>query len=142
MLLSKKSLTKKRTRQNFLINNSMLTKQPIRPKCSKCTLSYAKSNGISKRGFQKWHKYCVACAKAMYNKKFVHLQHKTHMCFECGFIPEDLIQLDVIFKDGNPSNKQLGNILSICSNCNRVRRKRLREALKILDISVDSEIRI
>ena len=47
----------------------MLTRQPVRPKCTSCNISFAKPNGISKHGFQKWHKYCVDCAKAMYNKK-------------------------------------------------------------------------
>ena len=47
----------------------MLTRQPVRPKCTSCNISFAKPNGVSKHGFQKWHKYCVDCAKAIYNKK-------------------------------------------------------------------------
>ena len=78
----------------------------------------------------------------MYNKKFRQLQHKDISCFECGFLAEDLIQLDIAFRDGNPANKDRSNILSVCANCNRLRKKRLREENKQLDMSVDSDLRI
>ena len=120
----------------------MLTRQPTRPKCTQCNISLAKPNGISKHGFKKWHKYCVDCAKALYNKRFKHLQHKKLLCIECGFVPEDLIQLDVAYKDFNPKNKSKDNILTVCANCSRIRNKRIRENRKELDMSVDSEIRI
>jgi|TARA_R110000822_G_scaffold75654_1_gene181987 hypothetical protein len=120
----------------------MLTRQPIRPKCSSCIISYAKPNGISKGGFQKWHKYCVSCAKALYNKKITHLKYKTTTCVECGFVPEDLIQLDIAYKDLNPQNKSKNNIVTVCANCNRLRRKKIREGNKQLEMSVDSTIRI
>ena len=93
----------------------MLTRQPVRPKCTSCNLSYAKPNGQSKHGFQKWHKYCVDCAKALYN---------------------------IAYRDLNPANKSKENILTICANCSRLRKKRVRESQKQMEMSVDSTIRI
>ena len=117
----------------------MLTRQPARPKCTSCNISFAKPNGISKHGFQKWHKYCVDCAKALYNKK---IPKKNTMCIECGFIPKDLIQLDVAYRDLDSTNKNPQNILTVCANCNRLRRKMIREGKKPMEMSVDSTIRI
>jgi hypothetical protein len=117
----------------------MLTRQPVRPKCTSCNLSYAKPNGQSKHGFQKWHKYCVDCAKALYNKK---IPKKNTMCIECGFVPEDLIQLDIAYRDLNPANKSKENILTICANCSRIRKKKIREENKQMEMSVDSTITI
>jgi|TARA_R110001592_G_scaffold121593_1_gene327432 hypothetical protein len=64
------------------------------------------------------------------------------MCIECGFVPEDMIQLDIAYRDLNPNNKTKENILTMCANCTRLRNKKIREGRKQLEISVDSEIRI
>ena len=117
----------------------MLTRQPVRPKCVNCNISFAKPNGISKHGFKKWHKYCTDCAKAISNKK---IPMKNTMCIECGFVPEDLIQLDIAYRDLNPNNKSPQNILTVCANCSRLRNKKIREGNKQMDMSVDSTIRI
>ena len=117
----------------------MLTRQPVRPKCTSCNISFAKPNGVSKHGFQKWHKYCVDCAKAIYNKK---IPKKNTMCIVCGFVPEDMIQLDIAYRDFNPMNKTKENILTVCANCSRLRKKKIRESQKLMDTPVDSTIRI
>ena len=67
---------------------------------------------------------------------------KNTMCIECGFVPEDLIQLDVAYRDLNSNNKSPQNILTICANCSRLRNKKIRENNKQMDMSVDSTIRI
>jgi|TARA_B110000238_G_C16049114_1_gene405296 hypothetical protein len=64
------------------------------------------------------------------------------MCIECGFVPEDLIQLDIAYRDFDPMNKTKENILTICANCSRLRKKKIREDRKLMDTSVDSTIRI
>ena len=78
----------------------MITTQPSRPLCSHCKFTLSKPNGKSKHGFQKWHKYCVDCAKAMYNKRFKHIQHKKMQCEECEFVPQDKVQLDLVSRTG------------------------------------------
>ena len=120
----------------------MITSQPHRPLCKKCNFALAKPNGKSKHGFQKWHRYCVDCAKAMYNKRFKHLQHKTTHCVECGFVPQDLIQLDVVYKNGNAEDKSANNLITMCANCSRLYNKKVRRNKKLLDLSVDSDITI
>ena len=64
------------------------------------------------------------------------------MCIECGFVPKDLIQLDIAYRDLDPKNKLKSNILTVCANCSRLRKKKIREGNKQMEMSVDSTIRI
>jgi hypothetical protein len=121
----------------------MLTQQPHRPFCSNCKTSLAKSNGVSKHGFKKWHKYCSTCSKAIYNQKFGYLLHKKNRCEKCNFVPEDSCQLDIVYLDGNNKNKTKSNMKTYCANCNRLYQKKLRENKNsILDITVDADVTI
>ncbi len=121
----------------------MITTQPNRSFCKKCKTSLAKPNGISVAGFQKWHKYCVDCAKAVYNPNFGYLVEKKKHCEDCGFVAKDKCQLDVIYIDGDKKNKAISNLKTICSNCNRLYRKSSKQNKKsILDITVDTDATI
>jgi hypothetical protein len=125
------------------INRSMIIKQQPRPICIHCKFSLVKPNGKSKHGFQKWHKYCEDCAKTMYSGRFKHLQHKGNSCEECSFVPEDRVQLDLVYKDGNKKNKKKINLLTLCANCARLYNKKLRTGKKsILNATVDGDTRI
>ena len=118
----------------------MLTRQQPRPLCEHCKVSLAKSNGISKHGFKKWHKYCVECSKAAYNSKHGYLLDKKNECERCGFVPEDKCQLDIVYKDGNKKNKASSNLVTLCANCSRLHHKKERDNKKsILDITVDTD---
>lgn len=117
----------------------MLTRQPNRPLCGNCKISLAKPNGISKHGFKKWHKYCVNCAKAVYNPKFEHLRSKKTACDQCGFVAQDSCQLDLIYLDGNSKNKSRENISTVCANCKRLL---IKQKKSILDITVDADVTI
>lgn len=121
----------------------MLTSQPNRPFCKNCKTTLAKPNGKSVYGFQKWHKYCVDCAKAAYNPKFSYLVEKKNYCEECGFIAKDKCQLDVLYIDGNKKNKSSDNLKTICANCHRLHRKDNKQVKKsILNITVDTDATI
>lgn len=121
----------------------MITRQQNRPFCQHCKIALAKSNGISKHGFKKWHKYCSSCAKAAYNSKFGYLLSKKNKCEKCGFSPEDKCQLDITYKDGNSKNKERSNMKTLCANCNRIHQKKAKEKKKsVLDITVDADVRI
>ncbi len=121
----------------------MIMTQPSRPLCSHCKFTLSKPNGKSKHGFQKWHKYCVDCAKAMYSKRFKHILNKKMLCEECGFIPHDKIQIDLVYKDGNAINKSKTNLITLCANCARLYNKKTRKVKKsIIDLPVDSDMRI
>jgi len=79
----------------------------------------------------------------MYSGRFKHLQHKKNACVECGFIPEDRIQLDLVYIDGNKKNKKINNLLTLCANCARLYNKKLRIGKKsILNVTVDGDTRI
>lgn len=119
----------------------MITKQPNRQLCKNCNISLAKSNGISKHGFIKWHKYCSSCSKSIYNPKFGYRLHKNVVCDICNFKAIDKCQLDLIYLDGNKKNKNIDNIKTLCANCNRVYQKNLKYKNKsILDLTVDSDV--
>jgi hypothetical protein len=121
----------------------MLTQQPHRPFCVNCKIQLAKPNGISKHGFKKWHKYCVECAKAMYDSTYGYLLHKKSSCEKCNFIPENMCQLDIVYKDNNKKNKTESNMLTLCANCNRLYQKKIKQGKKsILDITVDADVKI
>ena len=121
----------------------MLTSQPNRPLCTNCRFALAKPNGKSKHGFQKWHRYCVDCAKAIYNDRFKHLRYKKTTCDQCGFEAIDKCQIDLVFKDGNPKNKKENNLKTLCANCSRVFKKRLKKGRKsVMNITVDADVRI
>lgn len=65
--------------------------------CSRdCWKSFIKSSGPS------------------YYRKF-----KGIICDTCGFIPEDLCQLDVHHADGNKKNNEENNLITLCANCHR-----------------------
>lgn len=117
----------------------MITKQKSRPRCKHCKIALAKPNGISKHGFQLWHKYCVDCAKALYSEKHKHLINKTTKCEQCNFQAIDKCQLDLVYKDGNNKNKQKENLITLCANCSRIYKKKLRTDKKsILNVTVDN----
>jgi hypothetical protein len=119
----------------------MLTRQPHRPFCENCKVSLAKTNGLSKHGFTKWHKYCSSCAKAIYDSKYGHRLNKKQKCDKCSFVPQDKCQLDIVYKDSNKKNKDKSNIRTLCANCNRLFQKKLREQKKtLLDIPVDADV--
>ena len=121
----------------------MLLKQPNRPLCNNCKISLAKPNGISKHGFKKWHKYCASCAKAAYDNKSGFLLEKKNYCESCNFKATDKCQLDIIYKDNNKKNKNKNNLKTLCANCSRLYRKKYKEKQKsILDITIDSDVRI
>ena len=134
---------KGKSRDGIKGGRATLKKQPPRPICSHCKFSLAKPNGKSKHGFQKWHRYCEDCAKTMYSGRFKHLQHKGNTCEECNFVPEDRIQLDLVYRDGNKKNKKKTNLLTLCANCARLYNKKLRTGKKsILNVTVDGDTRI
>ena len=44
-------------------------------------------------------------------------------CERCGFIPEDKCQLDVDHIDGDNSNSDPDNYMTLCANCHRLKTK-------------------
>ncbi len=119
----------------------MLDTQPAQPLCSHCKFRLAKANGISTKGFTKWHKYCAGCSRMLYDPRFSHLSNKKLSCEGCEFVAEDRCQLDLVYLDGCKKNKESKNLRTLCANCARLYKKKNRKKT-ILDITVDSDVRI
>jgi hypothetical protein len=92
----------------------MITAQRTRPMCAKCGVLPSRTNGISVRGFQRWHRYCNSCSKSARApiKKDVR-------CSECGFTSKYSCQLCLV--DGD----------TICQNCNALRLMNKRNELTV-----------
>ena len=86
-----------------------------RPFCKICNLKPAASNGRDRRGNRRWSRCCSTCKYRSYT------QHKKKLCEKCGFIPEHSSQLDVDHIDGNASNNDPNNLMTLCANCHRLK---------------------
>jgi hypothetical protein len=72
--------------------------------------------GRNKAGNYVYRKVCHRCHKeGRRNKKPV--------CERCGFIAEDLCQIDIDHIDGDSNNNNIENLANICSNCHRLKTK-------------------
>lgn len=139
----KKRVAEQKKKERIRDGNAAYVKQKPRPLCENCKFALAKTNGKSKHGFQQYHRYCDDCAKSIYSGRYKHLQHKGNMCEECNFVPEDRIQLDLVYRDGNKKNKKTSNLLTLCANCARLYNKKIRTGKKsILNVTVDGDTRI
>lgn len=50
-----------------------------------------------------------------------YIKHKKTTCQKCGFIPQHPVQLDVDHMDGNVSNNDPSNLMTLCANCHRLK---------------------
>jgi 5-methylcytosine-specific restriction endonuclease McrA len=57
---------------------------------------------------KKWHKV----------RKLVIIENR---CVKCGFVAENLCQLDIDHKDENHENNSLENLQVLCANCHRLK---------------------
>ena len=98
----------------------------VRPLCTKCR-SKPRAYAYQKNGKIYWRRLCDTCNRMHKNKKIggvTALQRsgykKTKKCELCGFKAQDDIQLDVLFVDGNLRNVSVGNLKTVCANCQRL----------------------
>jgi len=53
-------------------------------------------------------------------KYLLYKEIKTNVCCVCGFIADDLSQIDIHHRDGNHHNNTTDNLVSVCANCHRL----------------------
>jgi 5-methylcytosine-specific restriction endonuclease McrA len=85
-----------------------------RPLC-KCG-NVKEMNGRRKNGSIIYRSACASCRK-------MGLKLKGSNCERCGFVPEDMVQLDVDHIDGDRSNNEPSNLQTLCANCHRLKTK-------------------
>jgi hypothetical protein len=73
-------------------------------------------NLVASKGSGKYRKTCWKCH--MTGKRF-----KLDHCERCGFIPEDLVQLDIDHINGDRANNDPSNLQTLCANCHRLKTK-------------------
>lgn len=73
-------------------------------------------NLVASKGAGKYRKTCYKCH--MTGKRF-----KLDHCERCGFIPEDLVQLDIDHINGDRTNNDPSNLQTLCANCHRLKTK-------------------
>lgn len=85
-----------------------------RPLC-KCG-NVKEIRATTKYGTISYRSSCTSCRKTA-------RAEKGDSCTRCGFIPEDLVQLDVDHIDGDRSNNNESNLQTLCANCHRLKTK-------------------
>lgn len=118
----------------------MHTIQPPRHICAHCAITPARPNGRTKLGYTRWGKYCNDCHRAHYDVRYKHMREKRSSCDSCGFIAQDLCQLDLVYMDGNTRNRRLANLRTLCANCHRLWIKTNRNRRTVLDITIDADV--
>ncbi len=96
--------------------------------------------GRHRDGTLKFAQLCYGCRRRKYNLptcgdggQYSLCRAKT--CIKCGFVPEDICQLDVDHIDGNHQNNDPTNLQTLCANCHRLKTKRERSKLQVLENS-------
>ena len=85
--------------------------------CPKCNIRKLRNKGKLKDGTRRFGNTCEYCHRNYYS------QYKKDKCEKCGFIPEDMCQLDVDHIDGNHDNDNPLNLQTLCANCHRLKTK-------------------
>lgn len=55
-------------------------------------------------------------------------RHLKDSCERCGFVPEDLCQLDIDHINADHSDDRPENLQTLCANCHRLKTKQERQA--------------
>ena len=75
----------------------------------------AGSKGYDSRGNRRWGNKCERCRFHVYR------HFKKDHCEACGFVALHSVQLDIDHIDGDHSNNDELNLMTLCANCHRLK---------------------
>lgn len=91
--------------------------------CLKCGPVRIRKKGITKKDGTFVWRCCTSVGKYdsnIWSKARKYRNSKSKKCARCGFVPEDVCQLDVHHIDFNHDNNKRENLLTLCANCHRM----------------------
>jgi hypothetical protein len=81
--------------------------------CETCFVTPKRFKGYSPSGRKIYGATCQACHRNM------HSRHRKDHCELCDYKPLFMRTLDVHHRDGDNSNNDESNLLTVCANCHR-----------------------
>ena len=85
--------------------------------CEECDVNPVRFKGYTATGTQRWDKLCNVCHKGNYHMPW--LKHRGDECEMCGHHPFFKGSLDVHHRDGEKSNNEPENLMTLCATCHR-----------------------
>jgi hypothetical protein len=85
--------------------------------CEECGINPVRSKGYTAIGTQRFDKRCSTCAKGVTNKPW--LLSREDECNICSYHPFFSGSLDVHHRDGDKTNNEPSNLMTLCASCHR-----------------------
>ena len=85
--------------------------------CEECGVEPVRSKGYTPAGTARYDKHCAACHKGNYSMPW--LKHRGDECEMCGHHPFFRGSLDVHHRDGEKTNNEPENLMTLCATCHR-----------------------
>ena len=85
--------------------------------CKECGTEAVRFKGYAANGEPRWDGKCSSCHRGDYN--FPWLKHRKSSCEGCGHTPFFIRSLDVHQRDGDKSNNDPYNLMTLCATCHR-----------------------
>ena len=87
-----------------------------------CYCGNAISSAGRRFGKQVYKRICTQC-----KRKKLYAKYKKDKCEKCGFVPEWSGQLDADHIDGDGSNNDPSNLMTLCANCHRLKTHKAKD---------------
>lgn len=90
-------------------------------------------NNLARKGDKpgRFRSKCSSCSMGRSRHSSIHLKYRKGHCEECGFVPVHPVQLDVDHKDGDKTNTDPSNYITLCANCHRLKTHLNRDYLNL-----------
>jgi len=85
--------------------------------CEECGVNPKMFSGYTVAGRARYKPHCRQCHRGKYEKPW--LQSRGSECEQCGHTPMFKRGLDVHHRDGDNTNNDVDNLMTLCANCHR-----------------------